>query len=65
MRMPAIVPAPEDEAPTRIANALSPPYDASQQPAIKAVESFVQEVKEASPKTKVTVPNYFEAISLD
>ena len=41
------------------------PYDASQQPAIEAVQSFVQEVTAASPKTKVIVPKYFEAISLD
>lgn len=40
------------------------PYGASQQPAIEALQSFVQEVK-ASPKTKVIVPKYFEAISLE
>jgi|HubBroStandDraft_5_1064220.scaffolds.fasta_scaffold1149985_1 hypothetical protein len=65
MRMPAIVPAPEDEAPNSHRECFVAPCDASQQPAIEAVQSFVQEVKEASPKTKVTVPNYFEAISLD
>src|SRR5580704_8984386 len=41
------------------------PYGASQQPSIDAVQSFVQEVKEASPKTKVIVPKYFEPIRLD
>ncbi len=41
------------------------PYSASQQPAIEAVQSFVQEVKTASPQTKVIVPKYFEAIPLD
>jgi L-ascorbate metabolism protein UlaG (beta-lactamase superfamily) len=39
------------------------PYDASQQPAIDALQSFVQEVTAASPKTKVIVPKYFEPIS--
>jgi L-ascorbate metabolism protein UlaG (beta-lactamase superfamily) len=41
------------------------PYGASQQPSIDAVQSFVQEVKEASPKTQVIVPKYFEPIRLD
>jgi L-ascorbate metabolism protein UlaG (beta-lactamase superfamily) len=41
------------------------PYGGSQQPAIEAVQSFVQEIHAASPKTKVIVPNYFEAIPLD
>jgi L-ascorbate metabolism protein UlaG (beta-lactamase superfamily) len=41
------------------------PYDASQQPAIEAVQSFVQEIQAASPKTKVIVPKYFEAIPLE
>ena len=41
------------------------PYGASQQPAIEALESFVQEVLAASPKTKVIVPKYFEPIVLD
>ena len=40
------------------------PYSASQQPAIDAVQQFVQEVKAASPKTTVIVPKYFEAITL-
>jgi L-ascorbate metabolism protein UlaG (beta-lactamase superfamily) len=41
------------------------PYGGSQQPAIEAVQSFVQEVRAASPKTKIIVPNYFEAIALE
>lgn len=40
------------------------PYDASQQPAIDAVQRFVKEVASASPSTKVIVPKYFEAIAL-
>jgi len=50
--------------PTHWDNFLAP-YDASQQPAIDAVQSFVKEVAEASPKTKVIVPKYFEAIPLE
>ena len=41
------------------------PYGASQQPAIDAVQSFVQEVTAASPNSRVIVPKYFESISLD
>jgi L-ascorbate metabolism protein UlaG (beta-lactamase superfamily) len=41
------------------------PYGASQQSAIEAVRSFVQEVQAASPKTKVTVPEYFDPIPLE
>ena len=41
------------------------PYSASQQPALDAVQQFVQEVKVASPKTNVIVPKYFEAIVLE
>jgi L-ascorbate metabolism protein UlaG (beta-lactamase superfamily) len=40
------------------------PYGASQQPAIDAVQQFVREVANASPDTKVIVPEYFEAITL-
>jgi hypothetical protein len=40
-------------------------YGGSQQPAIDAVQSFVQEVTAASPNSKVIVPKYFEPISLD
>lgn len=41
------------------------PYGGSQQPAINAVQSFVEEVRAASPKTKVIVPKYFEPIALE
>jgi L-ascorbate metabolism protein UlaG (beta-lactamase superfamily) len=41
------------------------PYSASEQPAIDAVQPFVQEVKAASPNTKVIVPKYFEPIVLE
>jgi hypothetical protein len=41
------------------------PFGASQQPSIDALESFVEEIKAASPKTKVIVPKYFEAIPLE
>jgi L-ascorbate metabolism protein UlaG (beta-lactamase superfamily) len=39
-------------------------YDVSQQPAIERLQSFIDEVKEASPKTKVVVPRYFDPISI-
>ena len=38
------------------------PYSALQEPAIERVQSFVAEVKAASPKTQVIVPKYFEPI---
>ena len=41
------------------------PYSASQQPNLEALQSFVQEIVAASPKTKVIVPKYFEAIPLE
>ena len=41
------------------------PYSGSQQPAIEAVQSFVHEVQAVSPRTKVIVPKYFEAIPLE
>jgi L-ascorbate metabolism protein UlaG (beta-lactamase superfamily) len=41
------------------------PYEASQQSSIDALQSFVEEMRAASPKTKVIVPKYFEAIALD
>jgi len=41
------------------------PYDSSQQAALDALQSFVQEVAAASPKTRVIVPKYFEAIPLE
>ncbi len=50
--------------PTHWDNFLAP-YGATQQPPIETVQSFVQEVKAASPKTKVIVPKYFETIPLE
>ena len=40
------------------------PYSASQQPALDALQSFIAEMKSASPKTNVIVPKYFEPIPL-
>ena len=40
------------------------PYEASQQPALDALQSFLQEIAAASPTTKVIVPKYFEDIPL-
>ncbi len=40
------------------------PYEASEQREIDALQSFVQEVKAASPGTNVIVPKYFEPITL-
>ncbi len=58
LHYPAIV------LPTHWDNFLAP-YDASQQPALDALQSFIQEIAAASPKTKVIVPKYFEPIRLD
>jgi L-ascorbate metabolism protein UlaG (beta-lactamase superfamily) len=40
------------------------PFGASQQPSIDALQSFLEEIKAASPKTKVLTPKYFVAIPL-
>jgi L-ascorbate metabolism protein UlaG (beta-lactamase superfamily) len=40
------------------------PFGASQQSSIDALQSFLEEIKAASPKTKVFAPKYFEAIPL-
>ena len=40
------------------------PYGTSQKPALEALQSFLQEVAVASPKTKVIVPKYFQPIPL-
>jgi L-ascorbate metabolism protein UlaG (beta-lactamase superfamily) len=40
------------------------PFEASQQASIDALQSLIEEMKTASPKTQVTVPKYFEAIPL-
>ena len=50
--------------PTHWDNFLAP-YGASQQPALDALQVFVQEIIAASPKTRVIVPKYFEAIPLE
>jgi L-ascorbate metabolism protein UlaG (beta-lactamase superfamily) len=41
------------------------PFEASQQTQITALQSFVQEINAASPKTRVIVPKYFEPIPLE
>ena len=41
------------------------PYGASQQASVDALQSFIQEIRAASPKTKIVVPKYFEAIQLE
>jgi L-ascorbate metabolism protein UlaG (beta-lactamase superfamily) len=41
------------------------PYEASQQASIDALQPFLEEMKMASPKTKVIVPEYFQPIPLD
>jgi L-ascorbate metabolism protein UlaG (beta-lactamase superfamily) len=58
LHYPAIV------LPTHWDNFLAP-FEASQQPALDALQSFIQEIAASSPKTKVIVPKYFEPISLD
>jgi len=40
------------------------PYSASQQPAIERLQSFIAEVKAASPNTQVIVPAYFQPITV-
>ena len=50
--------------PTHWDNFLAP-YEASQQPALDALKSFVEEIRAASPKTRVIVPKYFDPIPLD
>lgn len=40
------------------------PYEASQQPALDALQPFIREINIASPKSRVIVPKYFEPISL-
>jgi L-ascorbate metabolism protein UlaG (beta-lactamase superfamily) len=41
------------------------PYGASQQTSVDALQSFIQEIRAASPKTKIVIPKYFEAIPLE
>lgn len=40
------------------------PYSASQQPQIERLQLFIDEVKAASPKTRVIVPAYFKPITV-
>jgi L-ascorbate metabolism protein UlaG (beta-lactamase superfamily) len=58
LRYPALV------LPTHWDNFLLP-YEASQQPALDALRTFVQEISSASPKSKVVIPKYFEPIRLE
>ncbi len=41
------------------------PFDASQQRMIDALQPFLQEVRTASPNSKVIIPKYFDPIYLD
>ncbi|MBZ5623012.1 MAG: hypothetical protein LAQ69_30415 [Acidobacteriia bacterium] len=41
------------------------PYSVSQQPAVERLQSFIAEVKAASPGTRVIVPEYFKPIQID
>jgi L-ascorbate metabolism protein UlaG (beta-lactamase superfamily) len=41
------------------------PYDVSQEPAVRRLQSFLDEIKSVSPKTRVIVPEYFKPIVLD
>ena len=40
-------------------------YEVSQGPALKRLETFISEVKAASPKTQVVVPSYFHPIPVE
>ncbi len=40
------------------------PYDVDQQPAVDRLQSFIDEVKAASPTTTVIVPKYFVPIPI-
>jgi len=41
------------------------PYSVSQEPAVRRLKSFIDEVENASPNTRVIVPEYFKPIILD
>jgi L-ascorbate metabolism protein UlaG (beta-lactamase superfamily) len=41
------------------------PYNVPQQPAIERLQSFIAEVKAASPRTEVIVPKYFEPVRVE
>ena len=40
------------------------PFEAPQTEGRASIQDFVQEVREASPRTRVIIPNYFEPITL-
>jgi L-ascorbate metabolism protein UlaG (beta-lactamase superfamily) len=40
-------------------------YSVSQEPAVRRLQSFIEEVEAASPKTRVIVPEYFKPIILE
>ena len=48
--------------PTHWDNFLAP-FGASQQPSLDALQSFVSEIRTASPKSKVPIPGYFAPIA--
>jgi L-ascorbate metabolism protein UlaG (beta-lactamase superfamily) len=41
------------------------PHTVSQAPAVERLQSFIAEIKAASPQTKVIVPEYFKPVSFD
>jgi L-ascorbate metabolism protein UlaG (beta-lactamase superfamily) len=41
------------------------PYSVSQEPAVRRLKSFIEEVEAASPNTRVIVPDYFKPIVLN
>ncbi len=41
------------------------PYSVSQAPAVRRLQSFLDEVKSASPKTRIIVPEYFRPITIE
>ena len=62
-RLMRVLRDPEVVLPTHWDNFMVP-YDTSQQANITALQSFVHEIKSASPRTKVIVPKYFETLQL-
>jgi L-ascorbate metabolism protein UlaG (beta-lactamase superfamily) len=40
-------------------------YNVSQEPAVQRLQSFIEEIKSASPATRVVVPGYFKPIVLE
>jgi L-ascorbate metabolism protein UlaG (beta-lactamase superfamily) len=40
-------------------------YSVSQKPAVRRLQSFIEEIKSASPATRVVVPEYFKPITLE